>query len=184
MKKRIIILSAVLLCVLAISVVIIMQLGTKKESKMLTQSEKVKNYVISKKTTTYYIIGHDVEFSDGVHKQYLEKIDKEIIDNTEDEYKEVVINDLYDDVELSDEDIEYLKNLLESEKVFVMYIGRKYGDNKDNLSYVFYRYNGQIVTQTGDCHASYEDSLKNQEGFLEDIIIGSVMPLYKLMEQV
>lgn len=137
--------------------------------------------------TTFYIYGNDIEFDQTINKVNVNTLEG-CADNSETEYNMIIVNDLSDEIMLSDEEKEYLEKFARQDKCYFLYLGRQYGEYwyedkenilqvEHNLSYGYHMYKNKLRTGIGVIkEGDLEEYKTNKYGLGRDVLCS--MELY------
>lgn len=172
-KNKIIILSIILILVVGIVGICFLlgifklpMLGNNEESDI----DRMKKIMETTRPTDVFVLGKEILFETEIKINNISELSEKQI-KTDKDYKIVIINDLDNMVNLSDEEIKYASELMNKNGYCIIYLGEKYSETWDrteqgianlsgNLSYVYYSWDGQPVRNIGNWLQSDNDELE------------------------
>lgn len=186
-KNKIITLSIIL--IVAVSIVgICFLIGIFKIPKLNNNEEsdmdRMKKIMETTRPTDVFVLGKEILFETEIKVNNISKLSEEQIKSNKD-YKVVIINDLDSAVNLSDEEIEYASELMNKNGYCIIYLGEKYSSTWDrpeqgianlseNLSYVYYSWDGQPTRNIGNWLQSDNDELEKYPYMLGQALMYSI----------
>lgn len=188
MKKNKIITLSIILIVVAGIVGICFLIGIFKIPKLNNNEEsdmdRMKKIMETTRPTDVFVLGKEILFETEIKVNNISKLAEEQIKSNKD-YKVVIINDLDSAVNLSDEEIEYARELMNKNGYCIIYLGEKYSSTWDrseqgianlsgNLSYVYYSWDGQPTRNIGNWLQSDNDELEKYPYMLGQALMYSI----------
>lgn len=179
MKKKIII-SVIVLVVVAICVLAYGYIsGTRELPEFIkeqvsddneTDMDRIKKIMETTRPTQVMVLGDEIKFENEIDIKKIDGLTESEIESEKD-YVIVLINDLYDNVTLSDEEVEFAKELINKDGYCIIYLGEKYStvlDKTDegiaeiegNLCFMYYSWQGMPSRNVGSWLQSDQDDLE------------------------
>lgn len=132
----------------------------KGENENMTDIDRITKMLKKTRPTDIKICGDDIAFESDIKYEKIEQPYKNELSKTKNKYLVIIINDLKDNVLLSDEEIQFLKDEIKKDGVLLIYLGEKYASTWDNsemaivkmdsnLSYVYYSWSGEEKRNIG-----------------------------------
>lgn len=145
------------------------------------------------KPTTVYIYGDDLKFGIDIKQVKVDKIEDVLNNEDESKYKVLIINDLYDNAELTDDEINDLFGFVDTERNLLIYLGKKYANRwkpeylgelevEGNLYYDYYSWNGIRKNSVGSWNERDMKELEEYPNCLWDVMLWSIGEYYKTEE--
>lgn len=168
-KTKSVCLIVLLVIVLAVvSFGIVRNINFKKDNEM-TDLERISKVLSTTKPTSVFVRGDIVDFSGYCEGISINQISLDTIESDK-EYTVIVINDLNDNVSLSDDEIKLTKELIGQNNIMLAYLGKKYSTTWDdptkgiasiegNLCYIYYSWDGVPSRNIGMWTQSDQDLL-------------------------
>ena len=155
-KKTLII---VLIIGLACGAVFVWAKAGKENDNVLSDIDRISRVLSSTKPTDIFIRGEKIDFNDKVSSKCIDEITMSGISGTKD-YTVIIINDLNDKVNLSDEEIDLVSEIITQNNYMLIYLGEKYSTVWDdaskgianvegNLCYIYYSWDGIPTRNVG-----------------------------------
>ena len=155
-KKTLII---VLIIGLACGAVFVWAKAGKENDNVLSDIDRISRVLSSTKPTDIFIRGEKMDFNDKVSSKCIDEITMSGISGTKD-YTVIIINDLNDKVNLSDEEIDLVSEIITQNNYMLIYLGEKYSTVWDdaskgianvegNLCYIYYSWDGIPTRNVG-----------------------------------
>lgn len=153
----------------------------------------VENNMNESKPTTVYIYGDDLKFGIDIKQVKVDKIEDALNNEDESKYKVLIINDLYDNAELTDDEINDLFGFVDTERNLLIYLGKKYANRwkpeylgelevEGNLYYDYYSWNGIRKNSVGSWNERDMKELEEYPNCLWDVMLWSIGEYYKTEE--
>lgn len=154
---------------------------------------EIQNMMNESKPTTVYIYGDDLKFGIDIKQVKVDKIEDALNNEDESKYKVLIINDLYDNAELTDDEINALFGFVDTERNLLIYLGKKYANRwkpeylgelevEGNLYYDYYSWNGVRENTVGSWNERDMEELKKYPHCLWDVMIFCIKEYYKTEE--
>lgn len=180
-KKYLILIPSVLILIIVLLVVFrVIHIPTTKKNEGESTDKYVKILTESKKTQIY-LLGDDIKFDSKLYVEKIDKLSMDAIENTDLQYRVIVINDISDKVNLSEDEINVLKDCFEKKGYLIEYLGKKYAnilldegeavaEVEGNLSYEYSIIGGVKERNIGAWHE--EDNVENEKypGLLGNVL--------------
>ncbi len=145
--------------------------------------EKIKEIISTTHPTDIVVIGDDISFSVEVETRKIEKIDNSTLQRRDGcEYTVVVVNDLDNKVQLTEDEQELLRKNLKEYGFCLIYLGEKYSSTwnsedelpvyiKGNLFYGYYSVSGVQSGTVGAWMAEDQEQLETYPNSLGETIL-------------
>lgn len=180
-KKYLILIPSVLILIIVLLVVFrVIHIPNTKKNEGESTDKYVKILTESKKTQIY-LLGDDIKFDSKLYVEKIDKLSVDAIENTDLQYRVIVINDISDKVNLSEDEINVLKDCFEKKGYLIEYLGKKYAnilldegeavaEVEGNLSYEYSITGGVKERNIGAWHE--EDNVENEKypGLLGNVL--------------
>ena len=177
MKKKIGIVVAIILLTLLVFVLVgvVLPMGFSFLSfndTELTDIEKIQKVITETHKTDVLLMGKDIQFSTNVPCRKIATISEAELERVDEcQYTILIINDMSDNVDLSVDDQEILKNLIAENDFCLIYLGSKYSTTWDdptqplasvegNLFYMYYSIDGQPYSNIGSWRVQDQEQLE------------------------
>lgn len=150
-KKKVFITTGIIAAIAIVIGVVYFTLSDKKEED-LTEYDRIAKVLTTTRKTDIFVIGDEIDFGDKIKAAHISEASGAQINESGD-YKAVIVNDLNDKVNLSDDEIGFLREFINKEKNVLIYLGKKYSTTWDdksksttsvggNLLYSYFLYEG------------------------------------------
>ncbi len=137
-----------------------------KKEETMTDMERIKQVIEKSIPTDVVIRGEDIMFEDGLEHRNIGNINEQTLE-TKKEYQVVIINDLNNEISLSNEEITYMKEKIGQNDTMLLYLGRNYATTFDaeekesanisgNLGFTYYSIDGEPKRNIGCWDESIE----------------------------
>ena len=121
------------------------RLLAKLNDEGMTSSEEIAKIITETKPTDIIIRGDIVNFEEDITYRNINEINKEAITSPDEfEYTILVVNDVYNNVVLSEEEQVCIENAIKNEGFCLIYLGEKYADRWENDDTAVYSVEGNI----------------------------------------
>lgn len=192
MKKKLLLciplIALLVVVILMFAKVIPMPFGNGNKNEKNDTDDSIKILTENKKTQIY-LLGDDIQFD---NRLYVKKVNKLVIEEIEDgklEYKVIIINDISNQVELSETEIEVLKQCFEK-GYLIEYLGKKYAnilldsgeaiaEVEGNLSYEYYILRGQKQRNIGAWSEGDNNESEKYPNMLGDTMVMLIVDYLK-----
>jgi len=163
----------------------------KSDNNELTGVEKIKEIIETTRPTDIAILGDDISFSIEIETRKVDKIDESTIQRKEGfKYTVLVINDLNNNVSLTEEEQDLLRKKVKEYGFSLIYLGEKYSDTwnsedeipldlKGNLFYIHYSVSGTQCGAIGAWTTEDQNLLKTYPYSLGETILYSIESFLK-----
>lgn len=200
MKKKVLIGASVIIVVLLCVVVAELMLSSKgnmfkKFSKSITSdndnkselsnSERIAKVLTTTHKTDLMVFGNEVDFESYVDYRKIDKIDGDTVENDTYEFKAIIVNDLNGNINLDEDEINYLHNFINSDNNVLIYLGEKYSnewiedvsgvaDVKDNLWFEYYSVDSNPKRTVGLWTKYENEEFSDKPGMLADTVLEEI----------
>lgn len=149
----------------------------------VTDYDRIAKIMVTTRKTDVFIVGETIDFNDRVETRVIDEVTESKIDGSGD-YKVIIINDLNDEVVLSEKEIEYIRDLIEKDYYMIVYLGAKYSATWDdstygianvegNLCYIYYSWDGEKNRNIGLWNDSEQEMAEEYPLMLgESLLLG------------
>lgn len=184
MKKSLLKKALPMIGIVVVIIAIVVGLGiyikTTKENE-LTDIERISKMLTTTRKTDIYIVGEDIDFDNAVTATIIDEVTMSNISGSG-EYKVIIVNDLNNEVELSEDEIELIRDLIGKDNYMLIYLGEKYSatwndtsygiaDVEGNLCFIYYSWDGVPTRNVGAWNVKDQETSK---GALGQVILYSI----------
>ncbi len=170
--------------VIIVIVIFVHSKMNKENDSSLADVDRISKMLTTTRKTDIFLVGSDIDFNNKVS---IKKIDtvaaSEIIGSGD--YKVIIVNDLNDEVVLSEDEIALLRDLIGRNNYMLIYLGEKYSttwddtslgiaDVKGNLCYIYYSWDGVPTRNVGVWSEADQEASKEYPLVLGESLLLSI----------
>ena len=181
--KRIVIVFSTIIVLVVIGVYIY-QNKVRENAQELPDIDRIAKVLSTTRKTDIFVRGGVVDFNNKVSSTKVDEITTSKI-NGDNDYKVIIVNDLNDEVELSENEINLLKELISKNNYMLIYLGQKYSTTWDdtsygvanvegNLCYIYYSWDGAPTRNIGAWNETDQEVLSKYPLSLGETLLYSI----------
>ncbi len=152
----------------------------------MTYSDRIKEVINTTHPTDIIILGDDISFEVDINFRKIEKLSQDVLERkSEYKYTVLIVNDLNNNVQLTEEERNLLNQKIKEQGFCLMYLGEKYSSTWDdknqaianvegNLFYGYYSVSGTPKRNVGAWMVEYQEQLETYPNSLGETILYSI----------
>lgn len=126
----------------------------KEKDEPLGDIDRISKILTTTRKTDIFIVGKEIDFNNKVSTTNIDEVTASTINGSGD-YKVIIVNDLDDKVNLSDDEIGFLDELISKDGYMLIYLGGKYSTTWDDPSYGIAGYENKKINQLSGGEQQY-----------------------------
>lgn len=170
---------------IVIATICIGNIKSNKNNEPLSDIERISKMLTTTRKTDIFILGDEIDFNDNIKTTSIDKVSEAEIDGSGD-YKVIILNDLNNNIKLSDDEICLLKDYISTNNYMLIYLGEKYSATFDdesqdgianvenNLAYIYYSWDSIPTRNVGAWTKAEQEELTKYPGLLEEALLYSI----------
>lgn len=182
-NKKLLILVGIVVVIVVIGICIFIKMNKEKDNT-LTDYDRISKILTTTRKTDIFIVGEQIDFNNKITTKNINEVSKSKISGNGD-YTVIIVNDLNDEVELSEDEIELLKDLISKNNYMLIYLGEKYSttwddesygiaDIEGNLCYIYYSWDGVPTRNVGVWTETDQEASKDYPLMLGESLLLSI----------
>ncbi len=132
-SKKTAIIIAVIVGIIIVGIFVHRIITDKSDEKEI-DVDRISKMLSTTRKTDIFVAGEEINFNNKVNTISIDEVTMDKINGTGD-YKVIILNDLNNMVELTENEINLLTELIHTDNYMLIYLGEKYSTTWDNTSY-------------------------------------------------